>query len=155
MQSTVRKVNSKIQIRHNELGIQMIPGYLRENIFGNLLSLSKLTSKTKLEESKYHLYKNNLWKKKLSNYENKYYASKTIDQPLFPIPDVDIKPFRLPKLNGRNVEEHFFNIGKNYSEPYKQLIEKAIHNEFPKMPDKWSFTPGWTKYELVDNEVNW
>ena len=144
-------------LRHNELGIQMIPCYLRDNIFGNLLHLAKPLSKTKLEESKYHLSKHSLWKKKISNYENKYYGFKNIDEPMHPIADIEPALFKLPPLNGQNIEEHFYKIGQEYAEQYKQLIDQTINNEFPQMPNQWSFKAGWTKYELnnVDGSFQW
>ena len=144
---------SRAHLRRNELGIQMIPCYLRENIFGNLLSLARPASRTKLEESKYHLSKHSLWKKKISNYESRYYNSKNVDEPMFPIPDIQPAIFSLPPLRGQNIEEHFYNIGKEYSDQYKQLIENVINEEFPRMPTEWRFKSGWTKYELDSHGV--
>src|SRR5688500_1245516 len=129
------------RLRRNELAIQMIPSYLRENLFGNLLSLARPIAKTKLEEAKYHLSRHSLWKKKISNYDNyakqRYYDCTNVDEPAFPMPDIEPATFRLPPLKGQNVEEHFYAIGKEYSDQYKHLIDQAIYDEFPQMPDKW------------------
>lgn len=135
-------------LRRNELAIQMIPSYLRENLFGNLLSLARPIAKTKLEEAKYHLSRHSLWKKKISNYEHRYYDCRNVDEPTFPMPDIEPATFRLPPLKGDNVEEHFYAIGKEYSDQYKHLVDQNIYDEFPQMPDKWSFRTGWTKYEF-------
>lgn len=136
------------RLRRNELAIQMIPSYLRENLFGNLLSLARPIAKTKLEEAKYHLSRHSLWKKKISNYEHRYYECRNVDEPTFPMPDIEPATFRLPPLKGENVEEHFYAIGKEYSDQYKHLVEQNIYDEFPPMPDNWSFRSGWTKYEF-------
>lgn len=41
----------------------------------------------------------------------------------------------LPELKGENIEEHFYQIGKQQSEPYKNLAMSLVTNPAPKMPE--------------------
>lgn len=40
----------------------------------------------------------------------------------------------LPKLKGRNIEEHFNLIAKEQIEPYQELIAELIKSSIPKLP---------------------
>uniref|UniRef100_A0A1B6D0L6 DNA polymerase subunit gamma-1 n=1 Tax=Clastoptera arizonana TaxID=38151 RepID=A0A1B6D0L6_9HEMI len=51
----------------------------------------------------------------------------------------------LPKLQGKDIEEHFYNIGEIQSAPYRNHLLDII-GDIPKMPSEWSFQPGWTRY---------
>jgi hypothetical protein len=61
----------------------------------------------------------------------------------------------LPELH-KSVEEkglmaHFDELGKEQFESYEELLEIAANiKEAPKMPQKWSFSAGWTKYDTVN-----
>lgn len=40
----------------------------------------------------------------------------------------------LPKLSGKNIEEHFYNISKNQVESYQKLINSIVSANVPEMP---------------------
>ncbi|XP_046436001.1 DNA polymerase subunit gamma-1, mitochondrial [Neodiprion fabricii] len=52
---------------------------------------------------------------------------------------------KLPTLEGKNLEEHFYNIGKAQVEPYLKIINNIV-KEIPEMPKEWIFQDGWTRY---------
>ncbi len=54
--------------------------------------------------------------------------------------------FQLPKLEGRNVEEHFQTIASKYTGEYKQCADILATNELPAFPTTWQYKAGWTKY---------
>lgn len=47
------------------------------------------------------------------------------------LPDVQLK---LPKLEGNDVVEHFYNIGEQQSAPYRELLKRLANCELPPMP---------------------
>lgn len=59
-------------------------------------------------------------------------------------PEVNLK---LPKLEGKNIEEHFWNIGEQQSGPYKNLLLSFVKSGLPKKPKIWLCKSGWTKYK--------
>jgi DNA polymerase gamma 1 len=48
------------------------------------------------------------------------------------LPEVDLT---LPKLSGKNIEEHFYNIAKQQVESFQNLIDSLLVAEIPKMPE--------------------
>ncbi|XP_011197773.2 DNA polymerase subunit gamma-1, mitochondrial [Bactrocera dorsalis] len=66
------------------------------------------------------------------------------------LPDVKLK---LPKLHGKNIEEHFYNIAKEQVDPYEKLLNSLVScKKLPKRPQKWNFKSGWTVYNSVTGE---
>ncbi|CAG9129758.1 unnamed protein product [Plutella xylostella] len=59
------------------------------------------------------------------------------------LPDVELK---LPELKGKDVVEHFYNIGEEQSRAYRELLEKLVSCDLPPLPKKWSRQAGWCKY---------
>ncbi|KAG1151055.1 hypothetical protein G6F37_002358 [Rhizopus arrhizus] len=53
----------------------------------------------------------------------------------------------LPKLSGKNLEEHFIRIGLDQAEPYLSQCERLATVELPPIPKKWKKSAGWTRYE--------
>lgn len=56
--------------------------------------------------------------------------------------------FKLPLLQGNNINHHFQNLGLNSSEKYALLVENLCKiglTPLPK-PKKWIFKSGWTRY---------
>lgn len=157
------------QVRRNELGIQMIPSYLRNILFGDLIyknsSNQSPIDKSKLERVKAHLHKHNLWNKPnrhaprktarhpgQSNSRNTNEASSNEqDGPKFKIPDMEPTFFKMPSLCGANVEEHFDVIGRRYSKPYADLATAALNHELSVIPTSWKLAAGWHKYTVDDN----
>lgn len=58
-------------------------------------------------------------------------------------------PLQLPKLKGKNIEDHFYQIADEQSRPYKDLLEVITNSQPPSMPKQWCMTLGWTKYDPV------
>ncbi|XP_026294410.1 DNA polymerase subunit gamma-1, mitochondrial isoform X1 [Frankliniella occidentalis] len=108
--------------RINPCGIQMLPSSIYQHLFG--------------KQNPPHTDKD----VRTSQANLKKYGLK-IDSATS-VPEVDLK---LPPLEGRNVEEHFMNIGKQQSEPYRLLIEK-LTEPLPEKPSVWELQAGWTKY---------
>lgn len=47
------------------------------------------------------------------------------------MPDVELK---LPKLEGKDIVEHFYCIGEKQSAPYRQLLNLLSSNKLPQLP---------------------
>jgi len=62
-------------------------------------------------------------------------------------PVIKQKDFILPKLQGNNIEEHFYNIGAKHSYPYRDYAKDLSTATLPPQPDIWQQLPGWTRYE--------
>ncbi|KYN00492.1 DNA polymerase subunit gamma-1, mitochondrial [Cyphomyrmex costatus] len=120
--SNANKKNNNVRV--NEINMQMLPKVLHQQLFRkddkeNCLSKEEVDS----------------IKKNLITYSiNVEDATR--------LPDVNLK---LPVLEGKDIEEHFYNIGKAQAEPYLKIISD-IMNDIPKMPTQWLFKEGWTRY---------
>lgn len=110
--------------RINSLGVQMISKPLHKQIFGD--KKPRCSSKA-LARSKEHLLEQGLWGQ-----------DKSVQ------PDIDVE---LPPLQGDNIDQHFRAIASHLSEPYLQLALDISHAAVPPMPDEWSFTSGWSRYD--------
>ncbi|XP_011880000.1 PREDICTED: DNA polymerase subunit gamma-1, mitochondrial [Vollenhovia emeryi] len=111
-------------VRVNEINMQMLPEALYRQMFGQDTKEDRLTD----EEV-------DGIKKNLGAYDiNVADATR--------LPDVNLK---LPALEGKDVEEHFYNIGKAQAKPYLGIIND-IMRDIPEMPAQWLFKEGWTRY---------
>ena len=54
--------------------------------------------------------------------------------------------FDLPALHGSTLDEHFYKLGKNASEPYYSQALEYARNDLPERPRKWARQSGWTRY---------
>lgn len=54
--------------------------------------------------------------------------------------------FDLPKLQGRTLDEHFFKLGREASEPYLGYAKEFSSVKLPSRPTEWTRKSGWTKY---------
>lgn len=52
----------------------------------------------------------------------------------------------LPILHGSTLDEHFYRLGRDASEPYLTYAQEYIKAELPRPPRKWEKRSGWTKY---------
>lgn len=52
----------------------------------------------------------------------------------------------MPKLQGSDIEEHFYNLGSAYSAPYADLAKDFASIELPAKPDVWVRASGWIRY---------
>lgn len=109
--------------RINKLGIQMLSKEIYDQVF-----LEGFTDHSKddvIASSKQELLKHNM------NSE-----------------DIEMQPdlsFKIPPLKGRNIEEHFLNIGNEQVQNYKQLV-KGLLEGIPESPKDWLLQEGWTRY---------
>ena len=56
--------------------------------------------------------------------------------------------FDLPKLEGKNIREHFYRLGEQSAEPYLGLSKDFAQAEIPEVPKHWHEEgPGWVRYE--------
>lgn len=54
--------------------------------------------------------------------------------------------FDLPAIHGSTLDEHFYKLGKNASEPYYSQALEYARVDLPERPRKWVRQSGWTKY---------
>lgn len=54
--------------------------------------------------------------------------------------------FDLPVLHGATLDEHFFKLGKDASEPYYTQALEYARTDLPRPPKQWVKRSGWTKY---------
>ena len=64
------------------------------------------------------------------------------ESPVLQTPD-----FVLPKLQGTNIEEHFYNLGLANSAPYLSIARDFADATLPRQPDVWQQCSGWVRYE--------
>ncbi|KAM9807790.1 LOW QUALITY PROTEIN: DNA polymerase subunit gamma-1 [Neosynchiropus ocellatus] len=111
------------ETRTNPLNIQMLSKNLHEQIFRGVEPVYKQEA---VERSVKHLQKHQLWNK---------------DAPL--LPDVEL---RLSKMYGENVDEHFRVLAEKQSLPYLEAATALQLASLPRMPQKWAWDAGWTRY---------
>ena len=116
---------SENSYRNNEVHVQMLSKSLYNQIF-----------KQKEQNKRKSFEAIDKWRKDLIKHGLKI-------EEITKLKDVDLK---LPRLKGKNIEEHFYEIANDQSGPYKNLVSSLLCN-LPKAPDKWSMTEGWTKYD--------
>src|ERR1700722_9237476 len=52
----------------------------------------------------------------------------------------------LPPLQGRNLDEHFYQIGSRAAHPWLKLSKEFANTQLPPPPDCWEIQSSWTKY---------
>lgn len=107
--------------RYNEFGIQMISDSLYRQLFGS----SRKAADPKVVERCFQELKSYNLMGKLDNN-----------------PVVNLE---LPKLEGKTLEEHFLNIGKQQCQPYAELLNDLL-GVIPEPPTVWELQPGWIRY---------
>lgn len=109
--------------RYNEIGVQQ----LSSHVFPQVFSGPNPTSPQYLIDlSKEHLKKHQLWGR---NQEN--------------APPI---AFDLPALQGSTLDEHFYKLGRDASEPYFSQAQRYAGIDLPQRPRKWARQSGWTRY---------
>ncbi|EZA49914.1 hypothetical protein DMN91_011596 [Ooceraea biroi] len=122
--------SEKDAIRVNEVNMQMLSKPLHEQLF----KTDDVQERLSEEETK------NV-KKNLATFGiNVEEATR--------LPDVNLK---LPVLEGKDIEEHFYNIGRAQVKPYLKIINDIV-KDIPEMPKQWLFREGWTRY-TADGET--
>jgi DNA polymerase gamma 1 len=122
--------SSDAKLRISEVGVQMINEKLRSHLFKSKIKKDP----NDIRKSQEHLASFNLNNGKLD-------------------PIKDIEYIELPKLMGQNIEEHFLNIGRKQLDKYLKLISQFANSDLPSMPKNFNFSPGWTKYDSLNNEI--
>ncbi|XP_075150231.1 DNA polymerase gamma, catalytic subunit tam [Haematobia irritans] len=111
----------------NEVKIQMLSENLHRQIFPNCHRHQQARINEKTTKIQYELNKHGI-------------DINTTER----LEDVQLK---LPPLKGKNIEEHFRQIGKEQVEPYRNLLRPLLEIRcLPKKPQKWSLQEGWTQY---------
>lgn len=54
--------------------------------------------------------------------------------------------FNLPTLHGSTLDEHFYKLGRDASEPYLAQARQYAGVDLPRPPKQWVKRSGWTKY---------
>ena len=108
--------------RRNQIQIQMLSQMLHDQIFTNS---DKSTAKN-LGLIREHLKKHGLWNKETTT-----------------LNDIDLQ---LPKLYGKNIDDHFRNLALQQVADYKELAMRLVQSSIPPLPPEWSKQKGWTKY---------
>jgi DNA polymerase gamma 1 len=129
VQTSLRFLASKpaLRVKHepprsNQVGIQMINDNLRDYLFKESLEPGPDQVQKALE----HLKNFNLNQKKSETQK-------------------DVENLELPMLRGKNIAEHFTNIGRKQTQKYMKLISQLINNDLPPMPQNFEFQSGWTR----------
>ena len=119
----MEKLDGK-ETRINEMKIQMLSKGLFEQLFGKYENCNRPTQEQILraqEELEKH----------------KLFSSGSVC-----VEDIN---FKLPPLEGGNLQNHFHIIGEQQSRPYRVLLEELVVH-LPEAPNEWLLQPGWTKY---------
>ncbi|RDW63033.1 DNA-directed DNA polymerase gamma MIP1 [Aspergillus mulundensis] len=109
--------------RFNEIGVQQLSDHVYSQIFFNK---SKPPDPTLVALSRDHLARHELLGKAQEH--------------------ADPVAFDLPALQGQTLDEHFFKLGMDSSEPYLTYSKQYAIVNSPELPRKWVRRSGWTKY---------
>lgn len=109
--------------RFNEIGVQQLSSYIHPQIFSGPPTIPP---QSLIDLSKEHLGKHQLWGK---NQEHS--------------PPI---AFDLPPLKGTSIDEHFYKLGRDASEPYLSYAQTYSKLDLLRPPRKWIKRSGWTKY---------
>ncbi|XP_051161873.1 DNA polymerase subunit gamma-1, mitochondrial isoform X2 [Leptopilina boulardi] len=115
--------------RENEINLQMLPSALFKTIFPE--ENESIVSSEKLDSIKKELLTFGL------NVDNQ-----------IRLPNVDLE---LPSLEGKNIEEHFYNIANSQIKPYMKVVNELV-KKIPPVPEQWIFQEGWTRYTESGSE---
>ncbi|KAI9676635.1 MAG: DNA-directed DNA polymerase gamma mip1 [Trizodia sp. TS-e1964] len=109
--------------RFNEIGVQQLSSHVHSQIFGQH---GKPPPKELVNLSRDHLARHQLWGKNQDN-----------------SPPIS---FDLPALQGHTLDEHFYRLGMDASQPYLDMAKQFASVSVPSPPRKWIRKSGWTKY---------
>lgn len=110
--------------RINSFNIQLLSAPLYQHVFKNVHPF--VNSESHIEDCREVLKKHGMLKEDSFNVA----------------PDVDLK---LPPLSGKNLIEHFNNIGEAQVKPYRESLDLLLKS-CPHMPKEWIMEAGWTRY---------
>ncbi|KAL8760041.1 MAG: hypothetical protein Q9184_003448 [Pyrenodesmia sp. 2 TL-2023] len=110
--------------RFNQIGVQQLSSHVHPQIFPGAATVPP---QHLVELSKDHLQKHQLLGKNSEHAE--------------PI------AFDLPALHGQTLDEHFYRLGRDASEPWFGYAQEYARAELPRPPRKWVRRSGWTMYK--------
>ncbi|MEN2495447.1 MAG: hypothetical protein MHMPM18_000079 [Marteilia pararefringens] len=113
--------------RFNQMRIQMLPESVRRKVFG------------------YNTFPVEAGYQDMKDINNHFDRCNIKIEKKTPV-EFTLNRNRVPRISGRNLTEHFKNLGQVYYGKYLDLINKVVCSNAPSMPNIWSSTPGWTKY---------
>ncbi|KAL2221742.1 DNA polymerase gamma [Thermoascus aurantiacus ATCC 26904] len=109
--------------RFNEIGVQQVSEHIYKQLFRNG---STPPDPQLVALSKNHLSRHDLLGK-----------SQEAAEPI---------AFNLPDLCGQTLDEHFYKLGMDSSEPYLGYAKSYAEVDSPPKPREWARRSGWTKY---------
>ncbi|KAL8770872.1 MAG: hypothetical protein Q9209_003523 [Squamulea sp. 1 TL-2023] len=109
--------------RFNQIGVQQLSSHVHPQIFPGPLTTPP---QHLIDLSKNHLERHQLLGK------NQDHANPVA--------------FDLPPLHGQTLDEHFYKLGKDASEPWLTLAQQYSRIDLPRPPRTWARRSGWTKY---------
>lgn len=127
--SRLRTLSVPSSARFNEIGVQQLSDHVYSQVF---LDKGRPPDPELVRLSKDHLSRHDLLGK-----------SQDAAEPV---------AFDLPALQGQSLDEHFFKLGMDSSEPYLSYANSYATSHSPQMPRKWIKRSGWTKY---NNDGSW
>lgn len=127
IRSPVEKFSPNVAVpssaRFNEIGVQQLSDHVYSQIFR---SEAKPPDPKLVALSKDHLSRHDLLGK-----------SQDAANPV---------AFDMPALQGQTLDEHFFKLGMDSSEPYLSHAKSYTRAKSPDIPRKWVKRSGWTKH---------
>ncbi|MCJ1366716.1 DNA-directed DNA polymerase gamma mip1 [Acarospora aff. strigata] len=118
-----RSLSLSAKGRFNELGVQHLSNHVHSQVFSGS---TQSPAKELINLSKDHLGRHDLWGRNQDN-----------SAPV---------AFDLPVLQGQTLDEHFFKLGTDASEPYLSRAKEYAKIHAPPKPRRWVRKSGWTKY---------
>ncbi|KAL8843206.1 MAG: hypothetical protein Q9176_002159 [Flavoplaca citrina] len=109
--------------RYNQIGVQQLSSHVHPQVFPGPPTIPPHNL---VDLSKQHLEKHQLLGKNQDH-----------DNPV---------AFDLPSLHGQTLDEHFFKLGQDASEPWLSQAQDYSRIDLPRPPRNWVKQSGWTKY---------
>ncbi|WVW83443.1 hypothetical protein I302_105464 [Kwoniella bestiolae CBS 10118] len=123
--SSSSSFSSDRKLRRNPVGVQMLSPSLHSQLFPGE-SLTK-PPQSLLNTSLSHLRANGL-----------------SPDGAAVLPEIN---FDIPPIQGKNIRDHFYNVGQHTAEPYLSMAKGFMTSDLPEMPKNWEMDKaGWTKY---------
>ena len=114
--------------RYNEIGVQQLSSHVHPQVFSGRPTAPPGNL---VDLSKHHLSQHELLGKSQG--------------------DVPPIAFDLPALHGSTLDEHFFKLGKDASDPYLKHAQEYAKAHLPQPPRRWIKRSGWTRYTSDGN----
>ncbi|KAI4092601.1 MAG: hypothetical protein LQ344_003447 [Seirophora lacunosa] len=122
-QAEQEKLSKFATPRFNQIGVQQLSSYVHPQVFPGSATVPP---QYLVDLSKDHLQKHQL-------------LGKNQEQ-------ADPIAFDLPSLRGQTLDEHFYKLGRDASEPWFSQAQEYARSDLPQRPRKWMRRSGWTKY---------